>query len=156
MSEGFGAWTVHWVVLKALMYALGTPGAVSFLELAAYSGYPFVAICLTMLAQLTLGAHAPHSRTAALVHRQHATWAAFPQHAVRRQHACLLAPQQGADLAGRVCHVSPDAPVLHVPSLSFAAQSTSHQRGHTMHARACGTSRAVWLCTAASWHACQG
>ncbi len=56
VSEGFGAWAVHWVVLKALMYALGTPSAVSFLELAAYAGYPFVTICLAQAAQLTLGA----------------------------------------------------------------------------------------------------
>ena len=36
--EGFGAWAAHWVVLKALMYALGTSNAIPFLELLAYAG----------------------------------------------------------------------------------------------------------------------
>ena len=55
VSEGFGAWAVHWVVLKALMYALGTSNAIPFLELLAYAGYAFVPICLSLLARLTLG-----------------------------------------------------------------------------------------------------
>ena len=56
VTEGFGAWAVHWVVLKALMYLMGAPSAAPFLELLAYAGYPFVGVCLACLAKLTLGA----------------------------------------------------------------------------------------------------
>ena len=55
VSQGFAAWAVHWCVLKALMYALGTSNAIPFLELAAYAGYTFVPICFSLLARLTLG-----------------------------------------------------------------------------------------------------
>jgi len=55
VSQGFGAWAVHWFVLKALMYAMGTSNAIPFLELLAYAGYTFVPICFSLLARLTLG-----------------------------------------------------------------------------------------------------
>lgn len=55
VSTGFGAWAVHWVVLKALMYVLGASGAIPFLELASYAGYPFVPACIAMVARMTLG-----------------------------------------------------------------------------------------------------
>ena len=42
------AWLLHWVILKALLYALGIPSAVSFLEVVAYAGYPFVPTCMAM------------------------------------------------------------------------------------------------------------
>ena len=57
VSQGFGAWAVHCFVLKALMYMLGTSNAIPFLELLAYAGYPFVPICTSLLARLTLGQH---------------------------------------------------------------------------------------------------
>lgn len=57
VSKGFGAWAMHWAVLKALMYVLGASAAIPFLELASYAGYPFVPACIAMLARLTLGAH---------------------------------------------------------------------------------------------------
>ena len=55
VSQGFAAWAVHWCVLKALMYALGTSNAIPFLELLAYAGYTFVPICFSLLARLSLG-----------------------------------------------------------------------------------------------------
>ena len=39
------------------MYMLGTSNAIPFLELLAYAGYPFVPICTSLLARLTLGQH---------------------------------------------------------------------------------------------------
>ena len=57
VSQGFGAWAAHCFVLKALMYMLGTSNAIPFLELLAYAGYPFVPICTSLLARLTLGQH---------------------------------------------------------------------------------------------------
>jgi len=56
VSEASAAWLVHWVLLKGVLWALGVPGAVPFLELAAYVGYAFVPVCISMLAGLALGA----------------------------------------------------------------------------------------------------
>ncbi|KAK9840959.1 hypothetical protein WJX81_002630 [Elliptochloris bilobata] len=55
VSEASAAWLVHWVLLKAVLWVLGIPGAVPFLELAAYAGYVFVPVCVSMLAGLALG-----------------------------------------------------------------------------------------------------
>ena len=49
-SHAGGAWLLHTVLLKALLYLLGLAAAVPFLELACYAGYPFVAVCLAMAA----------------------------------------------------------------------------------------------------------
>ena len=59
MSEASAAWLVHWVLLKGMLWVLGIPGAVPFLELAAYAGYAFVPVCISMLAGLALGALPP-------------------------------------------------------------------------------------------------
>ncbi len=68
VSKGFGAWAVHWMVLKALMYVLGASAAIPFLELASYAGYPFVPACIAMLARMTLGAQASfHTRAEPLL-----------------------------------------------------------------------------------------
>ena len=56
VSEASAAWLVHWVLLKGMLWVLGIPGAVPFLELAAYAGYAFVPVCISMLAGLALGA----------------------------------------------------------------------------------------------------
>ena len=64
MSEASAAWLVHWVLLKGVLWVLGIPGAVPFLELAAYAGYAFVPVCVSMLAGLALGALPSPSHTA--------------------------------------------------------------------------------------------
>lgn len=79
MTEGFGAWAVHWVVLKALMYLMGAPSAAPFLELAAYAGYPFVGVCLACLAKLTLGQNTLC---------QHSCSRRCPMHTTCDRHAC--------------------------------------------------------------------
>ena len=56
VSEASAAWLVHWVLLKGMLWVLGIPGAVPYLELAAYAGYAFVPVCISMLAGLALGA----------------------------------------------------------------------------------------------------
>ena len=64
-SSAWGAWLLHTVLLKALLYMLGLAAAVPFLELACYAGYPFVAVCLSMTAgvlPLSLGEHMLHLR----------------------------------------------------------------------------------------------
>ena len=76
VSEASAAWLVHWVLLKGMLWVLGIPGAVPFLELAAYAGYAFVPVCISMLAGLALGApphHEPHSMRTTLRATQHAT-----------------------------------------------------------------------------------
>ncbi len=55
VSEASAAWLVHWVLLKGVLWVLGIPGAIPFLELAAYAGYAFVPVCVSMLAGLALG-----------------------------------------------------------------------------------------------------
>ena len=64
MSEASAAWLVHWVLLKGMLWVLGIPGAVPFLELAAYAGYAFVPVCISMLAGLALGAPPATERVA--------------------------------------------------------------------------------------------
>lgn len=64
MSEASAAWLVHWVLLKGMLWVLGIPGAVPFLELAAYAGYAFVPVCISMLAGLALGALPVTNRSA--------------------------------------------------------------------------------------------
>lgn len=52
VSGASAAWLLHWVILKAVLYALGIPAAVPFLEVVAYAGYPFVPTCLAMVAAI--------------------------------------------------------------------------------------------------------
>eukprot|EP00775_Hariotina_reticulata_P005880 gene5880-6121_t len=42
------AWGLHWLVARLLLRALNVPG-VAWSELLAYTGYPFVMICLTIM-----------------------------------------------------------------------------------------------------------
>lgn len=47
-SRASGAWLLHWMIIKGVLYALGIPSAVPFLELVAYAGYTFVPACLAV------------------------------------------------------------------------------------------------------------
>ena len=55
VSSAVGAWTVHWLILKVMMYILGIPSAVPFLELMAYAGYAFAPVCASMVAGMAFG-----------------------------------------------------------------------------------------------------
>ncbi|KXZ50876.1 hypothetical protein GPECTOR_14g126 [Gonium pectorale] len=44
------AWFVHWLVALALLRAMSLPAGVSWVELAAYTGYPFVPVCAAIVA----------------------------------------------------------------------------------------------------------
>lgn len=59
VSSSFSAWAAHWVVIKAVLYILGVPSAVPFLENLAYAGYPFVYACIGLLAAAVGGACQP-------------------------------------------------------------------------------------------------
>ena len=50
------AWAMHTVILKFLLYLMGIPSAVPFLETVAYAGYPFVLVCLSALIGAAAGA----------------------------------------------------------------------------------------------------
>ena len=56
-----GAWAVHTMMLKLLLWVLGISSTVSMLELAAYAGYPFVTACIVLVAHLTLGKAGYHA-----------------------------------------------------------------------------------------------
>ena len=47
VSSACAAWATHTVILKFLLYLMGIPAAVPFLETVAYAGYPFVLVCLS-------------------------------------------------------------------------------------------------------------
>ena len=49
VSSACAAWAVHVVLLKVLLYFMGIPSAVPFLETVAYAGYPFVPACVAAL-----------------------------------------------------------------------------------------------------------
>ena len=49
------AWLLHTLLLKVLLYLMGIPAAVPFLELVAYAGYPFVHICLAAIGGAAFG-----------------------------------------------------------------------------------------------------
>ena len=44
-------------LLQALLYLMGIPSAVPFLEVVAYAGYPFVHVCLSSLVGAAFGEH---------------------------------------------------------------------------------------------------
>ena len=50
------AWAMHTVVLKFMLYLMGIPSAVPFLETVAYAGYPFVLVCLSAFIGAAAGA----------------------------------------------------------------------------------------------------
>ena len=116
VSEASAAWLVHWVLLKGALWALGIPGAVPFLELAAYAGYAFVPVCISMVAGLALGA-APDAQEARRV----------PLLCSRRR------PQQRA-VQDSHKHMVAFAP-LHAPSSQ--PQSAGPLRCHTQQSQFC-------------------
>ncbi|KAH7624272.1 putative Protein YIF1B [Nannochloris sp. 'desiccata'] len=60
VSTAIGAWAVHTVMLKVVLWMLGIGSTAALLELAAYAGYPFVAACIILVANLTLGSLGYH------------------------------------------------------------------------------------------------
>lgn len=50
------AWFVHLLVAKAVLRSMALPASVPWVELAAYTGYSFVPVCLSILAG-QLGGH---------------------------------------------------------------------------------------------------
>ena len=58
-SSAWGAWALHLVLLKALLYLLGVAASVPVLELACYAGYPFVAVCMSMAVGVPFGESQP-------------------------------------------------------------------------------------------------
>jgi YIF1 len=46
--------------MQALLYLMGIPSAVPFLEVVAYAGYPFVHVCLSSLVGAAFGERAMH------------------------------------------------------------------------------------------------
>lgn len=46
VSTASAAWVAHTLLIKVLLYLMGIPSAVPFLEVVAYAGYPFVHVCL--------------------------------------------------------------------------------------------------------------
>ncbi|KAI3426106.1 hypothetical protein D9Q98_008485 [Chlorella vulgaris] len=61
VSSSGAAWLLHTLLLKLILGLLGIAGAVPMLELAAYAGYPFVAACTSLLAQLAGGGTTYHA-----------------------------------------------------------------------------------------------
>lgn len=55
VSSAALAWLLHLLLLKATCYLLGATGAVPLLEAAAYAGYPYVVVCLCVVARLLAG-----------------------------------------------------------------------------------------------------
>lgn len=55
VSGTLTAWLVHWVVIKLVLYLLGIPSAVPFLENLALAGYPFVYACMGVGLTLLVG-----------------------------------------------------------------------------------------------------
>ena len=54
-SSAVGAWMLHLVILKVLLFLLSIPGGIPTLEVACYAGYAFVPVCLSMLASVLAG-----------------------------------------------------------------------------------------------------
>ncbi|KAK9814872.1 hypothetical protein WJX73_000954 [Symbiochloris irregularis] len=73
VSGASAAWLLHWIILKAVLYALGIPSAVPFLEIVAYAGYPFVPTCLAMVAAIPSSIPG-HSTGAAALWLYRLTW----------------------------------------------------------------------------------
>ena len=55
VSGALSAWLAHGVVIKLVLYLLGIPSAVPFLENLALAGYPFLYACLGVGASLLGG-----------------------------------------------------------------------------------------------------
>lgn len=65
VSSACAAWAVHVVLLTVLLYLMGIPSAVPFMETVAYAGYPFVPVCVSALVGAIGGA--THSICVALL-----------------------------------------------------------------------------------------
>ncbi|KAA6422860.1 hypothetical protein WJX79_000938 [Trebouxia sp. C0005] len=55
VSSGLSAWTAHLLVLKLVLWLLGVPSAVPFLEALCYTGYPLVSVCINTVVVTLLG-----------------------------------------------------------------------------------------------------
>lgn len=53
--SGAMAWLVHLLVAKAVLRAMALPASVPWVELAAYTGYTFVPVCVAILAGQAAG-----------------------------------------------------------------------------------------------------
>ncbi|KAK9829499.1 hypothetical protein WJX72_006228 [[Myrmecia] bisecta] len=60
VSSLAAAWFAHWAVLKVMLYMLGIPSAIPFLEVLAYAGYPFVPVCVASIVSMLAGGWAYH------------------------------------------------------------------------------------------------
>ena len=49
------AWMLHAFLVKVILWMLGIPSAVPFLEILSYAGYPFVPICISAALGAGLG-----------------------------------------------------------------------------------------------------
>lgn len=59
VSSGLSAWTAHLLVLKLVLWLLGVPSAVPFLEALCYTGYPLVSVCINTVVVTLLGEPSP-------------------------------------------------------------------------------------------------
>ena len=57
VSSGVSAWTAHLLVLKLVLWLLGVPSAVPFLEALCYTGYPLVLVCINTVVVFLFGKH---------------------------------------------------------------------------------------------------
>lgn len=57
VSSGLSAWTAHLLVLKLVLWLLGVPSAVPFLEALCYTGYPLVSVCINTVVVTLLGVY---------------------------------------------------------------------------------------------------
>ena len=55
VSSGLSAWTAHLLVLKLVLWLLGVPSAVPFLEALCYTGYPLVLVCINTVVVFFVG-----------------------------------------------------------------------------------------------------
>ena len=55
VSSGLSAWTAHLLVLKLVLWLLGVPSAVPFLEALCYTGYPLVLVCINTVLVFCFG-----------------------------------------------------------------------------------------------------
>ena len=60
VSSGLSAWTAHLLVLKLVLWLLGVPSAVPFLEALCYTGYPLVSVCINTVVVTLLGEARPY------------------------------------------------------------------------------------------------
>ena len=69
VSSACAAWATHTVILKFMLYLMGIPSAVPFLETVAYAGYPFVLVCLSAFVGAAAGVQPHDGHTHSTHHR---------------------------------------------------------------------------------------